>query len=324
MKRHWKWVVLFAFAVGFALLDAFLMGEERFMYVSLIVKLKLAPFYVGLAAASLYLRERFFANRQYLSYILSMLLLILAASLLAEYWSPYRAPDFVRDVSFVAHVTGIAFLVILAAYLQSVREFIGRRYELQEYRFQKMQVELQLLKRQLNPHFLFNTLNSIYSKATRQSPEVADMVLNLSDLLRHQLKTDTSDMVPLQDEVEFLQHYIYFEKRRLPHNMEVNFRFNIDMPAILIAPNILITLVENAFKHGVVTQEAAVISINLIEEGRALTLQTINPIANAELKRSGTGIENLKKRLDFLYPNRYTLTFKKTFHTYEAILKIQL
>ena len=324
MKRYWKWFVLFAFAVGFAFLDVFFMNEEGFIYVSLIGKLKLAPFYVLLAAASLHLRKRFFTNRQYPSYILSMLLLILAASLLAEYWSPYRAPDFVRDISLEAHVLGILFLMILAAYLQSVREFIGKRYELQEYRFQKMQAELQLLKRQLNPHFLFNTLNSIYSKATRQSQEVADMVLNLSDLLRHQLKTDTSDMVPLQDEAEFLQHYIFFEKRRLPHNMTVDFRVNIDMPAIPIAPNILITLVENAFKHGVVTQEAAVISINLNEEGRALTLQTINPIANAELKRSGTGIENLKKRLDFLYPNRFTLTLKKNVHTYEAILKIQL
>ena len=324
MKRHWKWIVLFALAVGLTLLDVFLLEEDGYMYIALIVQVKLTPFYLLVAMASLYLRRRFFTNRKYFWYIASMLLLILTASLLAEYWSPFKNPDFVREISFQAHLMSMVFLTILAAYLQSVREFIGRRFELQEYRFQNMQAELQLLKRQLNPHFLFNTLNSIYLKATQQSQEVAEMVLNLSDLLRHQLKTEAADMVPLLDEVEFLQHYVFFEKRRLPQNMRVDFQVSIEKPTILLAPNMLITLVENAFKHGVVTQTDEAMLIHLVEQRGVLNLQTINPMVNAQFRRSGTGIENLRKRLEFLYPNRYTLTWKEHDHKFYATLEIQL
>ncbi|MCE2893905.1 MAG: sensor histidine kinase [Flammeovirgaceae bacterium] len=323
LKSTSKWLVLFAIASVITVSVILNNAKFNYAFITIAIQPLLATLYFIVVAIGHWLGITLFSKRKYLRYIVSLILLVALGAATAEYVSPFAGPDF-GPISLNLHVISLTFILLLAAYAQSVREFIGRRVEMQEYRYQKAQAELQLLKRQLNPHFLFNTLNSIYFKATRQSNEAAEMILKLSDLLRYQLKMETTDEVTLQEEVDFLQHYIYFEKRRLPPNMTVAFSCQIDTPKLKVAPNMLMTLVENAFKHGVLAQHVGVIYIELIQKNGSLLVQTFNPIGDLEMKRNGTGIENLKKRLDFLYPNRHTLTFDKKENTFHASLQIEL
>jgi sensor histidine kinase YesM len=322
LKSIYKWMVLLAIGIVITVSVVLNNSKINYAFVTIAIQPLLAVFYLIVIAIGYWLGVTLFSTRKYLRYIVSLVLLVALGAATAEYLSPFEGPDF-GPISIDLHVISLTFILLLAAYAQSVREFIGRKVEMQEYRYQKVQAELQLLKRQLNPHFLFNTLNSIYFKATQQSDEAADMILNLSDLLRYQLKMETTNEVTLQEEVDFLQHYIYFEKRKLPPKMTVAFNCQIDAPKLKVAPNMLMTLVENAFKHGVLAQDVGVISIELIQKKGSLLLQTFNPIGDLEIKRSGTGTENLKKRLDFLYPNRHKLTFDKKENTFHASLQIE-
>lgn len=323
MKRYRKWIIAFGFAVGISIISIISKGIGNYFYFALVLQPTLAPFYVLLIFVGINLQNRLFAKRKYFSYSLSLIVLINVSSFIANLISPFIGIDF-EDISLSLHFIGTTFILLFSSFIKSVKESVERKIELREYEYEKTQAALQLLKRQLNPHFLFNTLNSIYGKATQQSPETADMILNLSDMLRYQLKMETTTEVTLQEEIDFLQHYIFFEKRRLPINLTINSHFEMDDPNMKVAPNMFTPLIENTFKHGVVAPEEATISIFFLQTGKTVSLQTTNNISMSKLKESGTGISNLKKRLEFLYPNRYELKLEKLNNLFYATLRIRL
>lgn len=323
MKVRFTWMILFLLAFAIMALSFWYHAENNYIYTAFIVQPVLAPYYLGLTFVGLRLRTDFFGKRKYFLYGVSMLGLITLSSVTADYISPFVGADF-QPISLPLHFFSITLILVFASFIQSAKESIDRKVEQQQYEYEKIQSSLQLLKRQLNPHFLFNTLHSIYVKATEQSQDVPDMILNLSDMLRYQLKMETTAEVTLQEDIEFLRHYIYFEKRRLPPNMKVEFTCEISDSKLKIAPNMLTPVVENTFKHGVVVPLDSTITISITLKRRTLLLQTSNSISEFKVSDSGTGIANLRKRLAYFYPDKHELLLEKKHDTCYATLRIRL
>jgi len=181
----------------------------------------------------------------------------------------------------------------------------------EELKTQKLEAELNALKTQLNPHFLFNVLNSIYSNSLMKSDITPSIVLRLSDLMSYILYDCKAEKVSLQKEVEFIQNYIELEKIRLEDEIEVE--FDIDsLNSVLIPPLLFVPLVENAFKHGLGSlPEKKRLSLTIkIESGTfVFKIENSKGLAPSSNKTSkgGIGINNVKKRLELLYPNRHSI-----------------
>jgi len=183
---------------------------------------------------------------------------------------------------------------------------------------QQIETELALLKSQVHPHFLFNTLNTLYSSAYEfGDAETADGIGKLSHLLRYMLYETKEQKVLLENEIEYLENYIDLQKMRFTNEVTVTFNIKGEITDYTIAPMMLITLVENAFKHGISPAVKTDIVITLTKQNDKLIFQVENnrlrERAKSELEGSsgGLGLVNLKKRLEMIYPQKYT------FQTYE-------
>jgi LytS/YehU family sensor histidine kinase len=198
----------------------------------------------------------------------------------------------------------------VAAIAIGIRHFIRTRDIRQQLRDEKAkntEAELAWLKNQINPHFLFNTLNNI-SSLTQIDPDAAqDAIAQLSDLLRYAMYETNKKTVPIQGEVEFMRNYISLMKLRCNEKTEVNTTFDVQQN-IEIAPLLFISLIENAFKHGVSSSRPSkiVISLTASENELIFTCDNTNyPKDDADRSGSGIGLENTRRRLDLMYANRY-------------------
>lgn len=191
-----------------------------------------------------------------------------------------------------------------------------------------IRLELDYLKSQVNPHFLFNTLNGVYSLVIDSEPKAADIILKLSDLMRYSLYEANADKVALSREVQFIRDYVTLEQNRHKVSTEIDLEINGDPEKLLIPPLLLITFVENAFKHGINnTIQASWIKIDLSINESILNFNVSNSKPKKikhEKVQGGIGIWNVRKRLEILYPNRHNLEIKNTEETYSINLKIQL
>lgn len=191
----------------------------------------------------------------------------------------------------------------------------------------KKELELTYLKEQVNPHFLFNSLNSIYSLARQQSPETPDLVMQLSELMRYQLESSKKDSVLLKEELEFIENYLLLEEKRLSKRCTVEFLISGNLLDLRIAPMLLIPFVENAIKHGAQsTNEQSTIDISVAIKKTTLHFCVVNskpPVVSAS-KRKGLGLENVRRRLSLLYPNSHGLKIDDREKVYHLDLSIDL
>ena len=191
---------------------------------------------------------------------------------------------------------------------------------------QKSHAELNLLKSQVQPHFLFNTLNNIYYEAYREAPRTALLIGRLSDIMRYFVDESPKEKVALSTEVKFLENYIALEEIRIRHGVVVTFYKDVE-GEFFIPPMLLMPFVENLFKHGIQRgAEGNQISLSLVTEGDGLRFNTENRLQQdppAPVK-PGSGLRNLEKRLTLLYGDRFTLTTTRTDTHFQAFLKIPL
>jgi hypothetical protein len=191
---------------------------------------------------------------------------------------------------------------------------------------QKSQAELNLLKSQVQPHFLFNTLNNIYYEAYREAPRTALLIGRLSDIMRYFVDESPKEKVALATEVKFLENYIALEEIRVRHG--VNVTFHKQYPdELVIPPMLLMTFVENLFKHGIDRgAEGNQVSLFLAREGDNLRFNTENrlPKDPPPTTKPGSGLRNLEKRLTLLYGDRFILSTTRTDTHFHALLKIPL
>jgi sensor histidine kinase YesM len=191
---------------------------------------------------------------------------------------------------------------------------------------EKLNTELTFLKHQINPHFLFNTLNSIYSLALVKSDMTAEAVMKLSEMMRYVLQDVEKEKVPLALEIEYLEHYVELQKIRLSENVEVQFAIKGEPDAFEIPPIILVPFVENAFKFGTSAHENARITISIRIAENQLAFQVSNQIFNGrkQTETFGIGIQNTRKRLQLIYPGKHRLDLTKTESHFNVTLMIVL
>ncbi len=186
-----------------------------------------------------------------------------------------------------------------------------------------VKAELAFLKSQINPHFLYNTLNYVYSLAIPVSDKLADAVLKLSDLMRYTLSESDTGFVPLEKEVEYIENYIALFKMRFEPNFFLDFSINGPINNREIASLMLIPFVENAFKHGVVNDRTSPVRINLKATSKVLVFEVSNKINRGQKDASsGVGLFNVQRRLDLIYPNQHELLVSNNGNTYKTILAI--
>ena len=196
---------------------------------------------------------------------------------------------------------------------------------------ERVKHELDFLKAQINPHALFNSLNTIYAQIDKSNQTARNILLKFSDLLRYQLYDCSEDKISLEKEIAYIRNYVSFQQIRKEENLIVDFKVNIGQSSNTIAPLLLVILIENAFKFVsnftdrdnkidiklAVTDSSFSFNIVNTTEARSAVRSSLNPA-------SGIGLTNLKRRLELLYPEKHELTFNKGNDYYEATLKLEL
>lgn len=189
----------------------------------------------------------------------------------------------------------------------------------------KITAELSFLKAQLNPHFLFNSLNSIYSLANKKSDHTTDAIVTLSELMRYMIYETDKEVVPLQKEIDYIKNYISLQNLRLKDSSGVRFNVygNLDQK---IEPLLLISFIENAFKYGTDYTGKTNITIKIIVKENNLTLKVNNYISLKEKNNpnSGFGIQNIENRLNLLYPKSHVLKIEEIDNLYKVELLLKL
>ena len=218
-------------------------------------------------------------------------------------------------------LAGLALLVHHSVRTKEIKR------QLAEEKQKHTEAELEWLKNQLNPHFLFNTLNNISSLVQIDADQAQDSIAQLSDLLRYAMYETRHETVPLKGEVEFMQNYIDLMKLRCNEKTTVNCQLSIVNYQLSIAPLLFISLIENALKHGVSSGRDSQIDISMSSDDHLLTFVCENtnyPKDDQNRSGSGIGIENTKRRLELIYKNRYTWEQSLNDNIYHVKITIQL
>lgn len=273
---------------------------------------------------------RYLARNRILLYIAAVLTTLLCIAIIRAPLDFYLFREFNREMvslytseRILQYMMGGLVLVFISSALKVTGNYIRNERRNKELETQKLTAELAFLKSQVNPHFLFNTLNNIYSLAYKQHPETPDAIMKLSLLMRYMLYESNDTLVSLEKEVEHIQNFIALQKLRLREQTSIKLNIQGDLEGKQIAPMLLMTLVENAFKHGLVSRNEIGIILNLVVTDTSLLFSTINNTSQHKKREfGGIGLENLKRRLNLLYNNRHELSFEEKEGTFYATLKL--
>lgn len=290
-----------------------------------------AVFYVNY----FYLVPRFLFSKRYIFFFLYNIIVYALCILIlreAPTWQIFeginrRVPRF--DVEFV--LRRIISLVTMTGISVAIR-ITGRWFQSESLRKdlekEHLQSELMNLKNQLNPHFFFNTLNTIYGLIVQDQTQAQDAVHRLSKLMRYLLYDSNEKYVPLSKEIDFIKHYIDLMKLRSAPDLKVCCTFPVIVPPdLMIAPLLFISLIENGFKHGISGEHASEIIIRMdINYDFVVFIIRNTDFAKKDNDKSGSGIglKNLKKRLNLLYPVKHIIDFRSEKGIFESILTLKL
>ena len=306
------WLHLAAWSVVFGLPLFVPGGREPVMNMQEYVRFLVVPlsfmavFYVNY----LLLIDRYLFTRHVGRFLLANALLVAGVMLLVHLF--FMLYLLVVGVSVAIRMTGQWYRA------ENIRKDLERS---------RSEAELQNLKSQLNPHFLFNTLNNIYSLIQLDPDRAQQTVHDLSRLLRYVLYDSSRPTVPLKAEMDFLGNYIELMRIRLPRHVRLDVSLPENPSHTLVAPLLFISLVENAFKHGVSNDRPSFIDIDIREEEGVLACRIENsffPKSEADRSGSGIGLANLCRRLEMIYPGRYEMKYGQHGDTYETLLRINL
>ena len=276
---------------------------------------------------------KFLLLKKYLLYVITLVLSIVTAFVLSGVF--FNLFDFNPDniasinpvlIKIEPIMRANAFLMLIISILASISLTINNH--LRQLEKEKLVAQISSLKSQINPHFLFNTLNNIYATAIDTSPRTADMVDKLSEMMRYTMKETQNDFVPLEEEINYLNNFIELQKLRLERTIKFDYTIEGEFSELQIAPMLLIPFVENAFKHGVNSEQDSNIRINIKANESELHFLVANNKVNiqSDIKENsgGLGIENTKHRLALIYPSKHLLTIKETENDFIVSLHINL
>ncbi|WP_207493149.1 sensor histidine kinase [Aridibaculum aurantiacum] len=231
-------------------------------------------------------------------------------------------------LSVLAGLRGGLTIGGMAASIKIMKHLYLKEQRNMQLQKENIQSQLQVLKAQVHPHFLFNTLNNIFSHTQQTSPVASQLVMGLSDMLRYMLYEGNKPLVLLANEIKMLEDYIMVEKIRYGNKLEVNFQIDDNIDHLAIAPLILLPFVENSFKHGASQMlDQPWVSLSLHLEGENMHFKLINgkaPNYQAPKTSSGIGIQNVQRRLELLYPDNHLLKIQDEEEVFIVDLKLRL
>ena len=200
--------------------------------------------------------------------------------------------------------------------------FLDKQEEVEHIKQEHLEMELKFLKSQINPHVLFNNLNTIYSYALEKPTEAPELILMLSDNLKHVLYESNSKTISLEKEMQFIDNYMTFQGIRTEGVKQINYTKNVESHQKQIAPLLLICIIENAFKHSTLHSD---ISVSISEKNGILECVCMNDFDKEKVSTEDfkIGLQNLEKRLKLIYKEDYKLEVFKT-ETYKVYLKLKL
>lgn len=320
------WVLLFGINV-LALLQFDPLGQAL-VYSAIVIVTYAAVMYVN---ANLLLPQLYEKNRLFLYVLVAIIFLALIATArnLVSFWVYSRfyakKPETFRWGTVVN-----SFISILFVYLSSILFYIARNYfrlrqKQEQLQKKNAEAELNLLKAQVQPHFLFNTLNNIYFVAQRESPETAALLDKLSQIMRYFVDEAPKEKITLQTELDFINNYIELESMRMRYPLQVTVNITGTVEPVMVPPMLLIPLVENVFKHGIdKRREDNFLKMSVLATDDRLMVEVQNRIPGVQVTRgkNGSGLRNLEGRLKLLFDDRFELGTSETVDIYKSRLKV--
>ena len=285
---------------------------------------------------------KFLKQKNYIFYIFWLIILLSTASLILQFIFIYPLRNFqgISEVytSFNTNLHSAYFFstllyVGITSFLKLINDWMSMQdinLKLTKIEQQKLEAELKTLKGQLNPHFLFNSLNNIYSLALIKSNKVPELILKLSDLMRHIIYESKENYISLDKELEFVNNFIALQRIRTSDKTKIKYEIIGSIPSAKIAPLLFEPFIDNAFKHGLPgTDNTDFINITFnfeIHDSLVFTLENNYEEQFSQKKSdSGIGLNNVKQRLKLLYqPHEYNLDIHKKDHTHTVMLKLKL
>jgi len=312
-------------------------------YNALMVELVELPFKMGLVYFNMYyLLPRYLLQKRYLEFAIYLLLLMALIAALMQFVllpfliHPFFCPttcteDNLTFYRFVKNEVNISYVVAITAVIALLKNWYSHQQAARNLTQDKLEAELKILKAQIHPHFLFNTLNSLYSLTLKKSDNAPEVVLKLSSLMDYMLYEANAAKVPLEKELAYIQNYISLERIRYGARVDISYTNSGSITGRQIAPMLLLPFVENAFKHGVSTETAnAWVRIDVKVQEDLLVLLVENCKCGDRASKSprdmapGIGLKNLQRRLELLYDGRFTLEIEDEPANYAARLELDL
>jgi hypothetical protein len=219
------------------------------------------------------------------------------------------------------------FLVLAGVALKLMFDFVQMEKKMAEMAKEKAEAELGFLKSQINPHFLFNSLNAVYFLIDKQNSEARNALHQFSEMLRYQLYEANGNRIPIEKEISFLKDYVDLQKLRKDENYKVEFHALPSAAGFAIEPLLLLSFVENAFKHiSHTTDQANYVKINLAKNNGVMEFRVENSKeeTGAKEQQGGIGLQNVKRRLELLYPGKYDLQINNQPSMYSVNLKLKV
>ncbi|OQX81627.1 MAG: hypothetical protein B6D64_01705 [Bacteroidetes bacterium 4484_276] len=284
-----------------------------------------------------YLFPRFLYQKKILLFLLFLIVVIVAAVLITRvvYFHivlPVKWPDALENTTFwgFSYITGFSsqFVITgLLAFVGLTRKWMAEQKEKSRLEKEKLSDELKLIKSQLSPHFLFNTLNNIDSLIYQDQKKASGAVVKLSELLRYVLYDASQEQVMLKNEIDFISNLLALQRLRIENNDDIVFTVDGKIDNIKIAPMLLIPLIENMFKHGSQIGKSPLFEIAVrVSDEKVFHLFCKNYLRGDKNmdSRSGIGFKNVRKQLELLYKDRYSFEITKTEKEFIVDLSIEL
>lgn len=275
---------------------------------------------------------KYLVEKKYWLYFLYLLSAIVTVFLLIGiifFFSDFNPQALAKTNPTVEKVIPVIIVNAILLWLLSIVSSILWTFynRLKQTESEKLSAQIASLKSQINPHFLFNTLNSIYATVIDTSPKTADMVDRLSEMMRYTMKDTQQDFVWIEDEVNYVNNFIELQKLRLDRSVKVEFISLENIPDLKIAPMLLIPFIENAFKHGVNSEQKSRIRIEMTMNKTEFQLRVTNnkvEVQHDTSENGGLGIENTRHRLNLIYPSKHLLVVDSTDKLFSVSLHINL
>lgn len=329
--RQIQWIIwILVFLIHVLSIMAFDPLNQALVYGSLNVSTYIMIIYGN----ALLLLPRFYEKKQMVLYVLLALLLICLVAFFRYYSSFYVYNQFFAEKPTPFRWSGIgsSLITCFLVYLTSILFYITLHFfqlKRKQEQLQKKQAEteLNLLKSQVQPHFLFNTLNNIYFVAQRESPATAALLEKLSWILRYFVDEAPKEKISLSAELNFISSYIELEKMRMRYPLAVNILEETDREAISVPPMLLIPLVENVFKHGIdkLRKDNFInLSVRVYHQQLEISVENLLLPEGGKSDTTGTGLRNLRSRLSLLYGTGYTFQAGESGNRFVAQLRIPI